>query len=71
MAMPASTVVGTYPTENEAQRAREQLTGAGIEPVEVERLQDNVWQIHAPASDRGRALDIIRDLEKHTISDAW
>lgn len=68
---PASTVVGTYPTEGEAQRARERLTEAGIEPVEIEQLQDTVWQVHAPATDRPRALEIIRDLEKHTISDAW
>lgn len=68
---PTSTVVGTYPTEDEAQRARERLSGAGIEPVRIEQLEDNVWQVHAPVTDRDRALGIIRDLEKHTISDAW
>ena len=68
---PATTVVGTYPTEDEAHRARGRLTESGIDPVEIVQLDDAVWQVQAPAADRERALAVIRDMEQHTISDAW
>jgi hypothetical protein len=68
---PATTVVGTYPTSDEADRARDQLIEAGIEPTEVEHLDDDVWQVQAPAERREQALDVVRRMEQHTISDAW
>jgi len=68
---PATTVVGTYPTKDEAHRARNRLTESGIDPVEIAPLEKDVWQVLAPAADRERALEVIREMEQHTISDAW
>lgn len=68
---PEMSVVGTYPTEDEAERARAHLSDRGLAPVEIKQLDDNVWQVEAPTTRREEALDEIRTMEQHTVTDAW
>lgn len=68
---PDPSVVGTYASADEAERARRHLSGAGIEPVEVRQLSRASWQVEAPMGRRREALDLLQRLEQHIIPDAW
>lgn len=62
-----TTVVGSYLSSEEAERAREHLREVGIGPVEVTRVSDEVWEVTAPRAEHETAVDTLERREQQIL----
>lgn len=60
----APTMVGSFASQHDAEVARDRLEGAGIAPITVEQVDQDVWLVHAPADRKEEALEELRIVEK-------
>lgn len=60
-------VVGTYPSVDEAERARGHLNERGVEPVEIEQVSGGAWQIEAPVDRRDDAMRELQHMEQQAV----
>ncbi|MFO7776731.1 MAG: SPOR domain-containing protein [Nitriliruptoraceae bacterium] len=58
------TMVGSFASQQDAEVARERLEGAGISPVTIEQVDQDVWLVHAPVESRTEALAELQLLEQ-------
>lgn len=58
------TMVGSFASQQDAEVAKERLEGAGISPITVEKVDQNVWLVHAPVDRKADALAELQVLEQ-------
>jgi hypothetical protein len=57
-------MVGSFASQHDAEIAQERLEGAGIAPVTIEQVDQDVWLVHAPVDRKEEALAELRIVEK-------
>lgn len=60
----ATTTVGTYASQHDAEVARDRLEAAGITPVAIEHPAEEVWTVTAPEARKDDAITELQIVEQ-------
>ncbi len=71
MTAPEMTVVGTHPSSDDVENAREYVTAESVDHPRITQLSKASWQLEVPSTAIGRARTGLQRHEQSIISDAW